>query len=131
MRKYYHLIFLIFSIFFTDNCDKISGKYFSIVDVRMNSNFNDNFEIIIGESTYVKSYLNGKVVHGKIVENPNSKIMILEDLDQIVDKESVVNNLGNEILEILECNGDTLKFKTRPKNNLHLTRLTGKLIRKN
>ena len=130
MRKYYHLIFLIFPIFATDNCDKISGKYFSIIDMRTNSSVNDNFEIIIGDSTYVKSYSNGKVINGKILKSNNKKI-ILEDLNQIIEKESVVNHWGNEVIEILECNGDTLKFKTRPKNNLHLTRLSGKLIKKN
>ena len=98
--------------------------------MRTNSSVNDNFEIIIGDSTYVKSYSNGKVINGKILKSNNKKI-ILEDLNQIIEKESVVNHWGNEVIEILECNGDTLKFKTRPKNNLHLTRLSGKLIKKN
>jgi len=131
MKKYYHLILFVFPFFVADNCDKINGKYFSIVDMRMNSGLNDNFEIIISDSTYVKSYSNGKVVHGKISTSPSSKKIILEDSDQIIEKESVVKNWGNEVLEILECNNDTIKFKTRPKNNLHLTRLTGKLIKKN
>jgi hypothetical protein len=130
MKKYYYIISFIFPFFITDNCDKINGKYFSVVDIRMNSNLNDNFEIIIGDSTYVKCYSNGKVVRGKILKSENSKKFILEDSNQIIEKESVVSNWGNEVLEILECKNDTLKFKTRPKNNLHLTRLTGKLIKK-
>ena len=95
----------------------------------MNSSLNDNFEINIADSTYFKTYANGKVIRGKILKSATNKIL-LEDLDQNATNESVVNNWGNEVLEILECNTDTIKFKTRPKNNLHLTRLTGKLIRK-
>lgn len=130
MRKYYHHLLSLPFLFISDNCDQIKGKYFSKVDQRANISVDDNFEIVVGNSSYVKKYANGKTVEGKILKDLETKKIILEDFQiQPVRNDSLAIPWSPEVLEILECKNDTIKFRTRFLNNLHLTRLTGILVR--
>ena len=129
------LTFLFFLGFRNMPYDPISGTY----KVKYDQNLYDTnlISITFADSTYEKTFWNGKRDLGKIIRwhdaNKNQHWVRLIDnyptteqgkLDRLAKK-----SFGTPVIEFLEGANDTLKFRTTYAANLHITLNEGRLIR--
>jgi hypothetical protein len=115
---------------------KLKGLYKVEYDQRFKG-FDDFSSIDFSDSTYKKTFKSGNKIHGKLLRsysaNKNEHWVRLTDPPSNAAKGSLDSVLGKSfgvpLIEFLENEQDTIRFRTTYSANLHITINEGKFIR--